>query len=89
MVVRPSISLESAWVIRAVSYTHLDVYKRQGNTMVRNASNVISTYVYSIGLASGRFDFATAVGLFQTVVGVVLVLLANWVIKRMGQEGIV
>lgn len=60
-----------------------------GNTMVRDASNVISTYVYSIGLAAGRFDFATAVGLFQTVVGVVLVLTANWVIKKMGQEGIV
>ena len=60
-----------------------------GNTMVRDASSVISTYVYSIGLASGRFAFATAVGLFQTVVGVVLVLSANWVIKKMGQEGIV
>ena len=60
-----------------------------GNTMVRDASSVISTYVYYIGLASGRFDFATAVGLFQTVVGVVLVLSANWVIKKMGQEGIV
>ena len=60
-----------------------------GNTMVRDASSVISTYVYSIGLASGRFDFATAGGLFQTVVGVVLVLSANWVIKKMGQEGIV
>ena len=60
-----------------------------GDTMVRDASSVISTYVYSIGLASGRFDFATAVGLFQTVVGVVLVLSANWVIKKMGQEGIV
>ena len=59
-----------------------------GNTLVKSASSVISTYVYSIGLASGRFDFATAVGLFQTVVGVVLVLSANAVIKRMGQEGI-
>lgn len=60
-----------------------------GNSLVRDASDVISTYVYSIGLAAGRFDFATAVGLFQTVVGVVLVLSANAVIKRMGQEGIV
>ena len=42
-----------------------------GNSLVRDASDVISTYVYSIGLAAGRFDFATAVGLFQTVVGVV------------------
>ena len=60
-----------------------------GNSLVRDAADVISTYVYSIGLAAGRFDFATAVGLFQTVVGVVLVLSANAVIKKMGQEGIV
>ncbi|GFI45190.1 putative multiple-sugar transport system permease YteP [Lachnospiraceae bacterium] len=60
-----------------------------GNTLVKDASDVISTYVYSIGLAAGRFDFATAIGLFQTVVGVVLVLSANAVIKKMGQEGIV
>lgn len=60
-----------------------------GNTLVRDASDVISTYVYTVGLAGGRFDFATAVGLFQTVVGIVLVLSANAVIKKMGQEGIV
>ena len=60
-----------------------------GNSLVRDASDVISTYVYSIGLAAGRFDFATAVGLFQTVVGIVLVLSANAAIKKMGQEGIV
>jgi len=60
-----------------------------GNTLVLEASDVISTYVYSVGLAAGRYDFATAVGLFQTVVGVILVLVANQVIKKMGQEGIV
>lgn len=60
-----------------------------GNTLVQNASDVISTYVYSVGLAAGRFDFATAVGLFQTVVGVILVLSANTAIKKMGQEGII
>lgn len=60
-----------------------------GNTLVRSASDVISTYVYSVGLAAGRFDFATAVGLFQTVVGVILVLAANAAIKKMGQEGII
>lgn len=59
-----------------------------GNTLVRDSANVISTYVYSVGLAAGRFDFATAVGLFQTVVGVILVLSANKIIKKMGQEGI-
>lgn len=59
-----------------------------GNTLVKDSANVISTYVYSVGLAAGRFDFATAIGLFQTVVGVILVLSANKIIKKMGQEGI-
>lgn len=60
-----------------------------GNALVRDASNVISTYVYSVGLAAARYDLATAIGLFQTVVGVILVLSANAVIKKLGQEGIV
>ncbi|MCD8074867.1 MAG: ABC transporter permease subunit [Lachnospiraceae bacterium] len=58
------------------------------NAVVSDAAEVISTYVYSVGLAAGRFDFATAVGLFQTVVGVVMVVAANQIIKKMGQEGI-
>lgn len=59
-----------------------------GNTLVKDVSEVISTYVYSVGLQSGRFDFATAVGLFQSVVGVVLILIVNAIAKRIGEEGI-
>lgn len=60
-----------------------------GNTLVKEASDVISTYVYSVGLQSARFDFATAVGLFQSVVGVVLILSVNAIAKKMGEEGII
>ena len=59
-----------------------------GNTLVKDVSEVISTYVYSVGLQSGRFDFATAVGLFQSVVGVVLILIVNALAKKFGEEGI-
>jgi putative aldouronate transport system permease protein len=60
-----------------------------GNTLVKDVSEVISTYVYSVGLQSGRFDFATAVGLFQSVVGVVLILVVNALAKKFGEEGII
>lgn len=60
-----------------------------GNTLVKEASDVISTYVYSVGLQSARFDFATAVGLFQSVVGVVLILAVNAAAKKFGEEGII
>lgn len=60
-----------------------------GNTLVKDVSEVISTYVYSVGLQSARFDFATAVGLFQSVVGVVLILVVNAMAKRFGEEGVI
>ena len=56
--------------------------------MVMEASSVISTYVYSIGLQAGRYDYATAVGLFQSVIAVVMVVGANWVARKLGEEGI-
>lgn len=60
-----------------------------GNSLVKEASDVISTYVYSVGLQAARFDFATAVGLFQSVVGVVLILTVNAAAKKFGEEGII
>lgn len=59
------------------------------NPKVTDASNVIAMYVYNIGLGSSRFNLATAVGLFQSVVGVILVLLADRIAKLMGESGIV
>lgn len=58
------------------------------NVMVKEASSVISTYVYSVGLQAGRYDYATAVGLFQSVIAVVMVVGANWVARKLGEEGI-
>ena len=58
------------------------------NVMVKEASSVISTYVYQVGLQAGRYDYSTAVGLFQSVVALVMVLGANWVAKKLGEEGI-
>jgi putative aldouronate transport system permease protein len=60
-----------------------------GNVAVKESSSVISTYVYSVGLQGGQYDFATAVGLFQSVVALILVLTANFVAKRLGEEGII
>lgn len=59
-----------------------------GNVLVQDVSSVISTYVYSVGLQVGRYDFATAVGLFQSIVAVCMVVAANQVAKRLGEEGI-
>ncbi len=58
------------------------------NNMVMDVANVISTYVYTNGIKGLKFSLTTAVGLFQSVVGVVFLLLANWISRRLGERGI-
>lgn len=59
------------------------------NPMVTDISDVIATFVYRVGLQQNQYNIATAVGLFQSVVGVVLVFIADRVAKMMGESGIV
>lgn len=59
-----------------------------GNVLVQDASSVISTYVYQMGLQAGLYSYATAVGLFQSVVGLIMVVFANWLAKKLGEEGL-
>ena len=48
-----------------------------------NASEIISTYVYKKGLLDGDYGFSTAVGLFNTVINVVLLITMNTIVKKM------
>lgn len=59
------------------------------NTSVKDFSEVIATYVYRVGLESNRFNISTAVGLFQSVVGLILVLLSDKVAKALDEGGLV
>ncbi|WP_243109939.1 ABC transporter permease subunit [Clostridium sp. E02] len=86
--IRPTISIMLIMQLGKIVSIDFDRPYMMGNTLVKSASDVISTYVYSVGLQSGRFDFATAVGLFQSVVGIILILSVNQISKKMGEEGI-
>ncbi len=59
------------------------------NSMNRNVSEVIDTYVYTMGMKNGQLSFATAVGMFKSVVGLILVLISNFVANKTGEEGII
>lgn len=60
-----------------------------GNALVSNVSNVISIFVYSYGIKGLQFSLSTAVGLFQSVIGVIFLLTADRLAKRAGERGIV
>ncbi|SDS75044.1 putative aldouronate transport system permease protein [Actinopolymorpha singaporensis] len=58
------------------------------NGAVLDVGDIIDTYVYRIGLLDAQFETATAVGLFKGVVGMVMIVTANHVLRRMGQRSI-
>jgi putative aldouronate transport system permease protein len=49
---------------------------------VYETADVIATYVYRRGILDGQFSFATAVGLFNSAVNLILILTVNWISKR-------
>lgn len=59
------------------------------NANVYAVGDILDTYVYRIGLQNFQFSMTTAVGLFKNVIGFVLVMITNYIVKKMGQEGIV
>ena len=58
------------------------------NSMNYETSDVINTFVYRRGLLDADFSFATAVGLFQSAVGFVLVVAANWVVRKYSETSL-
>ena len=48
-----------------------------------SASEIIATYVYKKGLIDGNYSYSTAVGLFNTVINVVLLLTVNKIVEWM------
>lgn len=58
------------------------------NAMNRDVGEVFDTYVYSVGISQGQYSFSTAVGLFKSIVGLILVVVSNNLAKKFGEEGI-
>ncbi|MDD2214217.1 MAG: ABC transporter permease subunit, partial [Oscillospiraceae bacterium] len=62
--------------------------KNMGNAMLTEYADVIDTFVYRMGLSMGRFSFATAAGLFKAVFNFALLIGANWVTRKAGEEAL-
>jgi putative aldouronate transport system permease protein len=58
------------------------------NPMVTSVSDVMSTYIYRLGLVNLQYSYTTAIGLVQSLVGLVLVLSVNRIIRSMGERAL-
>ncbi|ACZ31674.1 binding-protein-dependent transport systems inner membrane component [Xylanimonas cellulosilytica DSM 15894] len=53
------------------------------NPLINSTADVLSTYLFRIGIAGGQFSFATAIGLMQSVIGLILIVSANFVSRKL------
>ncbi|MDF2927550.1 MAG: protein lplB [Paenibacillaceae bacterium] len=58
------------------------------NNSVLDVADVISTYVYRVGLQNMSYSYTTALGLFQSVIGLILVVSVNRLIRSFGEKGL-
>lgn len=58
------------------------------NDLNVSAADVFDTYIYTRGIVNGRYSFSAAAGMFKSVIGMIMVLGANWVAKKSGESGI-
>ncbi len=86
--IKPTIIILFILNIGKISMIGFDRPYILGNQQVKDFSDVISTYVYRVGLQSSRYNIATAVGLFQSIVGLVFLTVTNWIANKSGEQGI-
>jgi putative aldouronate transport system permease protein len=52
------------------------------NPLVYRTADILDTYIYRMGVVSGQYSFATAVGFFKSLVSMILIVAGNWMARR-------
>ncbi len=58
------------------------------NSQVKDFQYQLAVYIYNKGIGANKFSAATAVGLFQSLIGLALVLLSDKIAKKLGESGL-
>ncbi len=75
------------WIGSLVSVGYEKIYLMQNDLNIQ-VSEVISTYVYKRGIINTNYSFSTAVGIFNNVVNIILLVLANAFSKKVSETGL-
>ncbi|RAV21276.1 ABC transporter permease [Paenibacillus contaminans] len=86
--IAPTIVILLIFQISGILNSSFDQLYLLQNPMVLDVGEVIDTYVYKTGLTQGRFSYSTAVGLFKSLIGFVLIVLVNRIAKKINGSGI-
>ena len=84
--IRRIIALNFILTIGGLLNSNLDQAMVLINPLNRSKAEVINSYVYTVGLQQGDFGYSTAVGLFVSVISLILVLVTNFVTKKLNDN---
>lgn len=84
--IAPVIAIQFILSFRNVMKGGFDAIFNLYNGLTMETADIIETYTYRVGLAGGRYDYSTAIGLFQNLIGLAMVLVVNRIIKRLSSD---
>lgn len=86
--IRPIISIQFVRAMGDILNVSFDQTLVMNNVMVSEVADVLSYYVYEVGLLGrNQYSYATAMGLFNSALSLILVLVTNWGAKKIDEEG--
>jgi len=86
--IRPVIIILFILALGGIMGADFDRFLALGNDLVRNVSEVLPLYVWRWGLQNMQYALAAAVGLFQNVINLILLLSANYIVRKLGGQGL-
>jgi len=86
--IKPTISILFILSVSGILNSNFDQILVLSNSLNQSTSSVIDLFVYRIGIQSGRFSYATAVGLTKSVVALILLLTANFASKKLNDTSL-
>jgi putative aldouronate transport system permease protein len=61
------------------------IFNLMGDATMK-VGDIIDTYVYRLGIQSGRFEYSTIIGMFKSVINCILLFSVNWIVGRFGES---
>ena len=84
--IRPTIMITLLMNVGNVLNAGFEIQYLLGNGLVQSVSQTIDIYVLKWGISQGDYALGTAAGIFKSVVSIVLIVIANQIAKRNGEE---
>lgn len=86
--IRSTIIIMLIMKVGSILSTGFDQFYLMTNQLNRPVADVFDTYVYMMGITNGAYSYSTAVGLFKSIIGIILVFSTNRLAKKFGESGL-